>query len=113
MARRKPKLGSIFQRGSVYWIKYYKGGRAYRESSKSQRYEDAERLLKRRHGEIALGKFVGLAVERITMGELLGNVETDYEENERGSLAQLKSRLRNHLIPAFGHLRAAEFGTDD
>ena len=72
-----------------------------------------ERLLKKRNGEIVTGKFGGLGVERITISELLHEVETDYEENERGSLPQLKSRLTNHLIPAFGDVRAVDFGTDD
>ncbi len=110
---RKPKCGSIYLRGSTYWVKYYRFGRAFRESSKSRKYADAEKLLKQRQGEIVTGKFVGLGVERITVGELLREVEDDYAENNRGSLRQLRSRLRAHLLPAFGGCRAIDFGTDD
>jgi integrase len=111
--KRKPRLGSIYLRGRTYWLKYYRKGRVFRESSGSNNYADAERLLKLRQGEIVRGKFSGLAVERITVGQLFIDVETDYVENGRKSLSQLQSRLRNHLMPAFEDVRAAEFGTDD
>ena len=48
---RNPKLGSIYQRGGVWWLKYDRNGMPYRESSGSESYTDAERLLKRRVGE--------------------------------------------------------------
>ena len=112
MAKRKPK-GSVFLRGRVYWLKYYRAGQPFREWAHTNSHAEAECLLIRRLGEIATGRFAGLAIERLKMGELLKEVQTDYEENRRGSLAQLRSRLKNHLIPAFGHLRAVNFGTDD
>jgi hypothetical protein len=67
---RKPKLGSIYQRrkkqpdGSIitlstWWIKYYRSGRPVRESSHSDNFAEAARLLKRRQGEIVTGKFAG------------------------------------------------------
>lgn len=113
MSKRKPKTGSIFERGKgkIQWIKYYGNGQVYRESSKSTDFDDAERLLKKRLGELVTGKFTGLAVERIIMRELLVEVERDYEENQRDSLPQLRSRIKKHLMPAFGQVRAANFGT--
>jgi integrase len=113
MAKRKPKMGSIYLRGQLYHIKYYKNGRPIREATHSGVYADAERLLKKRQGEIVTGKFAGPAIERVTMRQLLAAVETDYELNERSSLPQLTARLDNHLLPAFGHLRAVGFGTHD
>lgn len=119
---RKPKLGSIYQRtkkqpdGSLialptWWIKYYRNGRPFRESSRSEDFADAQRLLKRRQGEIVTGKFAGLAVERIRVAELLDDVVQDYQINRRKSLAQLNSRLKNHVRPAFSDIRVAEFST--
>jgi hypothetical protein len=119
---RKPKLGSIYQctkkqpDGSVialptWWIKYYRDGRPLRESSHSEDFAEAEKLLKRRQGEIVTGKFAGLNVERIRVGELLDDVVQDYQINRRKSLVQLNSRLKNHLRPAFSDIRAAEFST--
>ena len=71
----------------------------------------AERLLKRRQGEIVMGKFAGLGPERIRMSDLFEDLKEDYRVNRRNSLAQLESRLRNHLLPAFGETRAADFTT--
>lgn len=72
---RKPQFGSIFRRkkklpdGTTmelghWWIKYSAGGQIFRESSKSERYADAERLLKKRIGEVVTGAFHGLQIEK-------------------------------------------------
>jgi integrase len=117
---RKPKLGSIYQRkkkqpdGRVvalptWWIKYYRTGQPFRESSHSESYDDAERLLKRRQGEIVTGKFAGLAPERVRISALLDLVVADYEEYGRNSAADVKWRMNKHVKPALGDLRAAEF----
>ena len=34
-------MGSIYKRGKVYWIKYYRNGKPYRESTKSLKEADA------------------------------------------------------------------------
>ena len=34
-------MGSIYKRGKVYWIKYYRSGKPYRESSESKKEADA------------------------------------------------------------------------
>ncbi len=49
-------MGSIYKRGEVYWIKYYRAGKPLRESTRSRKEADAKRLLKRREGEISEGK---------------------------------------------------------
>jgi integrase len=45
------------------------------------------------------------------MRALLEAVETDYRENVRKSLLDVQIRLKNHLLPAVGDIRAADFGT--
>jgi integrase len=108
----KPRnSGSVFQRGRIYWIKYYKDGRPFRESSESEIRDDAERLLKRRLGDIVTGKFAGLGPERILFRELTEGVIDDYLINGRSTVDDVKQRLRDHLLPALGHIRAAEFGS--
>ena len=49
-------MGSVYKRGNVYWIKYYRQGKCYRESSDSTKKMVAKKLLSRREGEIAQGK---------------------------------------------------------
>src|SRR4051812_32519617 len=116
------KLGSLYQRKKklpdgtykvlpTWWIQYLKNGQVFRESSRSEKGADAERLLKKRVGEIATGKFMGLGPERIRMADLFQDVVEDYQASDRSSLADVRSRLKNHLTPFFGEVRAAEFST--
>jgi integrase len=118
----RPKFGSIYRRtkrlpgGTVktlptWWIKYRKNSQVFRESSGSEEYADAERQLKKRLGEIVTGKFAGLDPERIRFSDLAQEVLTDYRDNDRSSTGDVERRLRLHLLPAFGQVRAAEFGT--
>jgi integrase len=107
----KARLGSIYKRGSIWWIKFYHNGRPFRESSGSENYQDAERLLKRRQGEIAVGRFAGLGPERIRVRDLLNMVLDDYRVNERRTVYEVALRITRHLIPFFGDLRAADFST--
>jgi integrase len=102
---------NIFRRGSIWWVRYSHDGHQIRESSGSNVFADADRLLKKRNGEVVTGKFAGLAPERITIGELLADVEQDYRDNVRKSLRQLLSRLKR-LRPAFENIRAADFSSD-
>jgi integrase len=112
MSKRKPKLGSIYQRGEIYWIKYYRNGQCFRESSHSDSYTEAERLLKRRNGEIVTGRFAGLAPERVRLRDLFDDLVEDYRMNGLASLVQLESRLKKHLRPEFDDLRAAELSSN-
>ena len=40
-------MGMIYKRGKTYWVKYYRNGKPYYESSKSHKETDAKRLLAR------------------------------------------------------------------
>ena len=71
-------MGSIYKRGSVYWIKYYRNGKAYRESSQSKKHIDAKRLLKKREGEVGQGKLTGIHFDRVMYEELVKGMESDY-----------------------------------
>lgn len=104
-------MDRLEQESQIYWIKYYRHGRSFRESSRSDSYAEAEQLLKRRNGEIVTGKFAGLTPERIRMADLFQDLLDDYRINRRRSLSELESRLTNHLLPFFGSLRAADFTT--
>src|SRR5215472_6643904 len=99
MKPRRPRTGSIYLRGRTYWIKYYRRGQAFRESAKTDSYQEAERQLKRRQGELVTGKFAGLGPERIRIAELFADVVQDYEVGDKGTLEDLNSRLKHHLGP--------------
>ena len=86
---------------------------AHADVSHSVRAEDAERLLRKRLGEIATGAYRGIAVERTTLSELFDLVVADYHENGKRSIEDVLSRLKLHLQPRVGKLRAADFGSAD
>ena len=113
MARKQKENGSVYQRGKLWWIKYYSKGKPVYESSHSVQPVDAERLLRKRLGDIATGSFQGIAPERTTLDELFDLVVADYRENGKRSLDDVECRLKLHLRPKLGSLRAADFGTTE
>ena len=60
----------LYQRGNVWWIKYYRHGKSFRESSKSPKKMVAKKLLERREGEISQGKMPGILFEKVIFDEL-------------------------------------------
>jgi hypothetical protein len=104
-------MGAIYKRGNVYWVKYYRGGRPFYESSGSTTREDAKRLLQLREGDIARGVPVTPQVNRLTIDELLADVVIDYEVNRKKSIGDLKRRITLHLLPHLGGRRATQITT--
>ncbi len=105
-------MGSVYRRGRLWWVKYYRNGTAFRESSKSRRKSDARRLLRKREGEVSTGSFFGLTTERVRFEELARDLLNEYQANGRKSLVWAKRRIERHLAPFFGGLRAIDITTD-
>jgi integrase len=103
-------MGSIYRRGNTLWIKYYRGGKPYRESSHSDKEGDAKTLLKKREGAIAEGRFQGLQIDRIKWDELKDDLISDYQVNGRKSLFRVEISAA-HLDKHFKGMRAAEITT--
>jgi integrase len=106
--------GSIYlQKGSsIWWVKYYRNGKPYRESTHTQDQGKAKDFLKQRLAEITTGNFVGPRTERIRVDELAEDFLRDYRINGRKSLSDAETRWRLHLQPFFGNLRAVEVSSD-
>ena len=102
---------SVFQRGAVWWVKYYRNGKAYRESSGSDKESDARKLLRKRQGEIALDRFIGPESERITVRDLSEALVNDYHVNQKKSTARAVRSL-THILPYFGDYKAHQLRTD-
>jgi integrase len=113
MARTRGS-GSIYKQknSAVYWVKYYRNGKAYRESTRTTNKQEARDFLKQRLGEIATGNFYGPITERVTIAELADDLLRDYRINERKSLDDVEARWALHLEPFFGHMRACEVSSD-
>lgn len=110
--RRKRTLtdGTVIE-SPTWWIKYYRRGKPFSESSKSDKETVAKKLLKLREGECESGTFRGLRVERILFSELEKDIITDYKMNARKSISRLNRSLKR-LKYFFGAMKAAEIGTD-
>jgi integrase len=106
-------MGMTYQRGAVWWVKYYRNGRPMRESSGSTKESDAIQLLKIREGDIAHGLPVNPKLNRIRFDEAAEDLKTEYAVNGRRSADELERRIRLHLLPHFGGRRLATITTAD
>jgi integrase len=99
----------IYKRGLTYWVKYYRNGKPYYESSKSKKETDAKRLLKRREGETSQGKLPGVYFDRVRFDELAEDFLSDYRINGKDiTRAELNV---DHLKSAFEGMRVTDITT--
>lgn len=98
---------------AVWWIRYYRNGRRYSESSHSAKKSDAITLLKQREGAIANGEPVTSKISRFMFGEAAADLLTEYRINNRRSTDEAARRIRKHLEPFFGGRRMTSINTSD
>lgn len=67
--------GAIYQRGGVWWVKYYQYGRPVRESTQSTDQRDAEKLLLKRNSAMEEGRTINPKVNRCKIDELLDGAQ--------------------------------------
>lgn len=104
-------MGMIYKRGNIYWLKYYRDGKPYRESTRSTKESTARRLLKRREGEISEGKLPGIYFDKVRFEELAEAYITDYRINGKKTLAKAERTVKLHLSPYFGGMRVTDITT--
>ena len=90
---RDSKTGNLVE-SSIYWIKYFRNGKPYRESCKSDKITKAEKLLKKRQGEISEGKLPGIYFDKVTFGELAEDFLTDYRINGKDTLSKAERSVK-------------------
>jgi len=105
-------MGTIYRRKgkNVLWIKYYRNGKPYYESSHSDKKAVARRLLKKREGEISKGELPGIYFDKVRLDELAGDFLTDYRGKRKKSTDKAE-RLVRYLMKAFSGLRATGITT--
>lgn len=112
-------MGSIYKRGRVYWIKYYAldpdtgATRAIRESSGTERHDDAKTLLRQREGAIAGGTVITPQTVKLTFSAAAQGVINDYRINGKRSLEDVTRHIKMHLEPFFGRRRMTAIATAD
>jgi len=109
-ARRSKGTGSIYKRpdSAVFWLKYSKNGKPYRESSGFTDSQKAEKKLRMKLAEIQTGTFIEPKTEKIKVTELAEDFLREYRINGRKSIDDAKTRWELHLKPFFGAERAVE-----
>jgi len=93
-------MGMIYARGKTYWIKYYRNGKPYRESTGTTQEADAKRLLKKREGEISEGKLPSVYFDKVRFEQLAEDFLRDYRINEKRSLPRAERSIK-HLTEHF------------
>ena len=81
-------------------------GNTRTECAKTFVKAEADSLLERRKAAIGLGEGDPRAQEKRLVQELLQDVLLDYKANGRSTAADAEIRVRKHLGPAFGAIRA-------
>src|SRR4051812_11523684 len=107
MASKKPKripTGSVFQKTyktragkpqktATWYIKYYSGGKAIEESTKTEDYDEAVGLLRTKMATaVRYGGHDGLP-ERVRIGHLLDLLIREYKFAKRKSLSDTEQRV--------------------
>lgn len=103
--------GSIFLRGNIFWVRYYRSGQGYSESTHSNSKTKAIAMLKARLAEVETGTF-NPERGKIRVSDLMDAVFRNYEEQKQRSIDQAKGRWNRHLKDEFGHLLAANVTSD-
>ncbi len=103
-------MGSLYQRGDTWWVKYYRNGKCFRETSGSTKKMVAKKLLARREGDIAKGKIPGVQFDKIMFEDLAEGFLRDYKINQKKSLLKAE-RSVNHLKKSFENLRVTQITT--
>lgn len=94
-------MGSVYQRGSVWWIKYSDAGRVVRESSNSPYRNVAVALLKQRQAALERGEKPAIGSATLAFADLLDAVEEDYVLNDKASLERMQGS-RKHIERLMG-----------
>ena len=103
-------MGSIYLRGHTYWLKYYRNGKPYRESTRSDKETQAKNLLKKREGEIAIGKIPGVVFDKVRFESLVEDYYSDYRRRCRKSLERAEYSVM-HLNKTFAGYRVTDITT--
>jgi len=114
--KRPRGTGRIYQqRGSSrWWIKFYRNGKVYRESTGTDNRRRAEKVLQNTLGEISQGKFIPPELRRVLVGELVDDLLTWYRTvAHKPTFAEdAETRWNLHLTGFFGDMRANQVTTD-
>jgi integrase len=113
MPRYRRGSGSVYLKRGWCYLSYYVNGQHISEAAGTTDKAEARRRLHARLGQLAEGRYVGPAVERVTFDELARDLLRDYTINGRASLRTVRIKVVKHLTPVFGGRRAHDISSAD
>jgi len=103
-------MGQLYQRGRIWWVKYYVNGRPVRESTGTEKGKQAERFLEAREGRKAAGLPLLPRADRVRWEEAAADLRGYYQAHEgTRDLAEYDRRVK-HLTAFFAGARIAGIG---
>src|SRR5206468_412034 len=105
--KKVAKLGSIYSRKGVWYVRFMVNGKEYRESSKSTDENVALAFLEKRRNEVIERRVIGPRADRTTFGDLVSLLEADYAANARKSTRSMRCRVKR-LRQTFGTTRPVD-----
>lgn len=102
-------MGQLYQRGRIWWIKYYVNGRPVRESAGTEKAKAAERFLKIREGRATAGMPLLPRVDRIRYDEIAADLREHYRTTGSRDVVEAEKRFK-HLDGFFRGMRVAGIG---
>ncbi len=109
---RKRGTGMLYQRGKVFWLKYYVNGRPVYESSGTDKQGAARRLLNERLGRVATGQPILPRADKVRYEEAAKALREHYTVTGARDLTEAEFRLA-HLDRFFAHRKLASIGPAD
>jgi len=103
-------MGTLYKRGNIWWMKYYRNGKPHYKSSKSPKKMVAKRLLDSIEGEIAQGKVPSVHFDKTTFSQLSDDFLNDYRINQKKSLKRA-TQSANRLNQFFENYKAQQITT--
>ncbi len=104
-------MGTLYKRGNTWWIKYHKNGKAFYESTHTDREKEAKRMLQKREGDIAQGKTPGIYYDKVKFDRIAELYLTNYKLKERKTLVKAE-RCARYLKEAFDGLSVTDITSD-
>ena len=83
-------VGEIRKRGRIWWIRYYRAGRRFEESSGSEKRGAAVNLLRLREGDLAKGLPVSPKIGRLRFEQAATDLVNEYIANGRRTVQDLR-----------------------
>jgi integrase len=94
-------MGEIRRRGDIWWIRYYRNGRRFEQSAKSDKWEDARDMLRRVEGDISNGVPITPKIGQLRLQEAADDLLTNYRINRRKSIDHVERHVEK-LKAVFG-----------